>query len=446
MSTAKKKSAKAATVIETPKFFYAKKGKKTEQVTVASIRTKFKEDDGMPVGEFNQLISDVINDRPTVHPEGVKTSHVSWTAKMRERIQGLWDAHLDIEVEIKDAKAKAEAEVAAAIAKRGETLELATAKGYAGRELIVDQTVSNLCKLVGKKFQVGSTGLTVSNGATINEADLANLIAQLASGAEAVQGMNATFQWALGDACILAETALGPDASSQLIDQVIELSGRQKNTIQDAVRVARAFPVEQRHKELSFTHYQELKNYKDNLKPKALEKIIEATLVGENPREIKTSDGQVIKQAIPLSCKKMRALLQEASGKTPTPRPAKDLSSTDGVKTTTPEATQSTEAKEPDPLYIIVTTDGAVYQSDTMTAETVDNDGVAVVIDTAIMMTLYTKDGKIVEGKSLKALPDEFKGAAAPKPAAKKAASKKSATPPPALPGPEDEEDGDIPV
>lgn len=290
--------------------------------------------------------------------------------------------HFDHEQELAKLAEKAEA------AKRKENQQIALA-GVAGQktgELFIDVGTDGLQTMVkrasGGHFEASATGLVIKGAVKdVTKKDIAQLIGALATSSESVDIVRSQVQWNLGDAVLFARNNF--DDGDAIVEQVASAYGKSKHTIQQAARLAEHFAQDERRPELTFTHHQEMFNYRDAVPKGKMGKIIDAVLVGEPEQSVGKANGEneVIRK--PLSCNKMRALLREAAG-------------------TGPSGDQKPGRSGGNFLYI-GRNDGAVYSHDAMIPEAAAD---YQIIDLA-GGRFYDSKGK-VEGKIVKLNTKQF--------------------------------------
>jgi hypothetical protein len=392
-------------------------------------------------------------------PEDMSVKDAKLVQKAFAEFRTLWSAHLKKAADDKAAaeaeKAKKEAEKAAAkeaAAAQMQRNTLAAGKGFAiaaqTGETLIANVVKSIQTAVGKNFVVSAQGLTVKEGAKISEEDAAVLVSTMANASENSGKVNATTLWALGDAVNFVEDnfANGQD----IITAVASLNGQSKHTIVQAGRVAKAFPAEKRIPEYSFTHHQEILNYSKHIKPAQLEKLIEkAREDAVIEVEGTTASGEEVQQTKPISAKKLRGMLQEASKGTGTSNVGKKTPKTETPSNVVP-MNPTTGAKSAPPVaiataFIYITTSGQVFKSSILSEAACASDEFAICIDLAAMKLL---EADASEGETVAQLGDEWlpvkeEEAKAPEPAkapvlarkaAKKAAVKKEEAAPADVP------------
>lgn len=223
------------------------------------------------------------------------------------------DFHFEHEQELAKAAEKAEA------AKRKENQQIALA-GVAGQksgELFIDVGTDGLQAMVkrasGGHFEASATGLTIKGAVKdVTKKDIAQLIGALASSSESVDVVRSQVLWNLGDAVLFAKSNF--DNGEEIVEQVASTHGKSKHTIQQAVRLAEHFAPDERRPELTFTHHQEMFNYREAVPKGKMGKIIDVVLAGEPEFSVEKSNGEKEVITKPLSCNKMRAMLREAAG------------------------------------------------------------------------------------------------------------------------------------
>lgn len=219
--------------------------------------------------------------------------------------------------EIEEEKAELEAEKK----KEHGALALAGCKGYAIGEALEENFADAMSAAIGDDYEVTPTSLHIRKGATLTEAGVAEALATLVNADGALDRMRGNVLWSTGDLLMITEESF-PN-HEEIIGAVVESTGKTKHTVMESLRLAKAYPEEERMADLTATHHQEINNYRKQIKPASkLKKIIKEVREGTT-REVVTTDPEtgeekVITQTIPLSCGKLRKMLQEAAGKEPT--------------------------------------------------------------------------------------------------------------------------------
>lgn len=352
---------------------------------------------------------------------------VQTTRKMEKAFAALKKLHSDsAKLQSEDEKAKAKQEQESQ--QRGQRLMVATGAGFARANAGVDAGMATLQTTIGKKFILTATGLTPAQDVKITEEDAGQLISCLTRTTDGLGAIQSAVSWALGDAVVFIEENF--DEGEQLIEQIISETGKTKHTITEARRLAKAFPQDQRHAELSMTHHQEIFNYREGVKPARLEKIIDEIKVAK-VNVIKTKDGKEIKQAEAGSCSQLRKLLQESS------ETSKESKKGKRPKKAGPVVTAEAPAQAISPggyrgyLYLAVDGEAGNFHHQELSKDAVKSEKF-MIIDLDAMVVL-NDDG--TEGKGIGQLPpvwfNKDEPANKPTPAAKpekKAAAKKEST------------------
>lgn len=393
--------------------------KELTEMTIPQYK-KYYKDKGMKPAQFDQLweVAQSGNDLQ-LDPE-TPASESKWLNTMfKSMVKEIEETKKNVAKRASDAAA-----AQAAKEKQGKQFALATAEGFAKNEIFIDQTVEVIQHGLGKKFVVTKTGLELAPDAKISPLDYGKAIAMLASGTEGAKTVANSMTWALGDLLRLARKNLGDEETDIIIAQVVEQTGQAKHTVAEAERVSTVFPPDERFPTLTYTHHQEIANYKGNIKAGELKKIVAKVVAGEdaNARVIFSPSGEKITQRRPLSCAATRSLLKEASGTaTTTEKPAKGK---DVTNTPEPEAKAPLKV-EVLTTFLYITTEGTAFQSQGKTAliDMMQDDETAFTIDLDTMRFVKS-DGS--EGDLIPQAP--VKKVAAKK-AAKKAASAKKTVP-----------------
>lgn len=277
-------------------------------------------------------------------------------------------------------------------------------KGYQLAQAYGDNAASALEKLLGKKFHVTNTGLTIAEGAKLSEAEATRAIATLAEVSERNQVVGTTTQYALGDLIVSLRSSAGDEAADRIIEQAVSVTGKSKHTVQEAERMVewcnKVFKDEPRPDNLTPTHMSELRQGSQTrqgeplITPaklrKIIEKVVEGTVTGTG-----IVDGKEVEQRKPLPCAEVRSLLNEAKGVKP-----KTQSSNGDGKTHEAEETTEAPAKAAGFLYIS-DWEAAPFHSDKLdkdALEEVDADGsykYGLVIDLAKGCSLNRKGKKL---------------------------------------------------
>lgn len=204
------------------------------------------------------------------------------------------------------AKEKAKADEAKVNAAHGVAITKAAEKGIAiasrafGATGLTENLDSALSKGVSKNISITSTGLTVKKGSTPTEIEITEALAGLCGINEETAKFRTTVTWAIGDAAILAEAIGGGD---RVVTQAIKERGVSKHTVMQAAAVCRDFLPEDRIGAVSFTHHQELRNYRKSIKnKKGYEKLIEELREQAKADEV-------------MPCSELRERLQILAGK-----------------------------------------------------------------------------------------------------------------------------------
>lgn len=391
-------------------------------------------------------------------PDDMTQKDAKLFLKAFAELRKIWGIHLkkaeEDKIAAENAKAAKAAEKEAAKLAAVEQMKkntLAATKGYAiasaTAETLMSSVVKNLQTAVGKNFVVSATGLTVKEGAKISEEDAAILVSTMANASENSGKVNAAVNWALGDAVNFVEDNF--QNGTDIITAVASANGQSKHTIQQASRVAKAFPPDKRIGEFTFTHHQEILNYGKNIPAKKLEKVIEAareavTLEAEGV----TASGEKVKQTKPITVKKLRGMLQEASkaegkgnvGKKESKTPATPSNVVAMPGVAAPEVVQKTG-------FIYITNQGDVFKSSVLSEKACASDTFAICIDLGAMRLLDADaaEADAIEDLDAEWLPEEEK---APEPVKaetptlakkKKAAAKKEEPAPVAASGDDNE-------
>lgn len=241
-----------------------------------------------------------------------------------------------VEVAPKEKKGKsAEAKAAEKEqAKHQAAISVAGAKGAALSTKYAESAVEGLQRILGKKFVVSSSGLTIADGATITEQDAATLIGTLAETTEREAAVRTTINMSLGDAIIAIKGAFGDDEGNKLIQQVVSERGQSKHTVQECERtmawVNSVWEFGDRPQGLTYSHLQDGKNYTRNregeflIDPEKIKEIFVKAVEGEVVSSGTLADGTAFENRKPWSCAKLREAFTELlPAKQPaTPKPA----------------------------------------------------------------------------------------------------------------------------
>lgn len=203
--------------------------------------------------------------------------------------------------ELSDSILEAEEE-----AKKKEALiAQAAQKGATAADKFGLTIASDFQKLLGPKFVANQYGLALAKGETISEDDVSAVVSTLAEGSEKVNELRSQTLIKLGDAVRIARKEFGEERGDQIVVQAVEVRGQGKYNVMQAEAVVsyidELYPEQKdRPISLSFTHWQEAKNYGRNKK-------------GENvikPAKVRS----ILKKAEDekLSCADLRDLLKAA--------------------------------------------------------------------------------------------------------------------------------------
>lgn len=216
--------------------------------------------------------------------------------------------------------------------KFGEMIVRESSKGHALSVAFSNSVTENLQRVLGKKFTVTATGLSIQDGAKVTEAEAVRAVATLSESSEKASTIGTTTMLALGDLVLTIRAQLGDDVADKLIQQAVSITGKSKHTIQDAERVVKwantVFEGHERPANLTPTHWQEAKNYAQDregnptIPAEEVRSILEVVATGKVVGK-GVVDGQPVDQMKPLSCAEERDLLKKARGDTspkPTPK------------------------------------------------------------------------------------------------------------------------------
>lgn len=195
---------------------------------------------------------------------------------------------------------------------RKEKLAVSAEKGATAADKFGLSIATDFQKLLGPKFVANQYGLSLAKGQTVSEDDLSAVISTLAEGSEKVNELRSQTLIKLGDAARIVRKELGDEKGDELITQAIEVRGQGKHNVMQAESVVSYIDElyseqEERPVSLTFTHWQEAKNYGRDKKgnhviPKAKVRKILDKAVEEK-----------------LSCADLRELLKKARPATDTP-------------------------------------------------------------------------------------------------------------------------------
>lgn len=199
--------------------------------------------------------------------------------------------------------------------KRGHEIALASSRGYALSHAYADDAVDRIGKVLGDRFKVTEGGLSVV-GKKLTELEAAKAIATLAEVTERGDVIRGTSMLAFGDLIVVVEETFGEKQGGELVEQAVSILGKSKHTVQEARRIALAFPKGERPKGLTYSHYALLKDAKGSgeVTPAKLSKIIETIQEGEVVSTV-IIDGKKKEQRKPLTCAATKRLINEAKGK-----------------------------------------------------------------------------------------------------------------------------------
>ena len=103
-------------------------------------------------------------------------------------------------------------------------------------------------------IQVGGIELSVT-GLVIHNENIT--VAEANELLDTVLSMHKSCNWLLGDTLLLMERKWGNKQTASKYEEASQATGYSNGTLRNMVRVCRAFPIEMRHADLSFTHHQE---------------------------------------------------------------------------------------------------------------------------------------------------------------------------------------------
>lgn len=218
-------------------------------------------------------------------------------------------------------------------AKHQAALSVAGAKGAALSVKYQESAVEGLQRILGKKFVVSTSGLTIADGATITEQDAAALIGTLAETTERETAVRTTINMSLGDAIIAIKGAFGEDEGNKLIQQVVSERGQSKHTVQECERtmqwVNSVWDFSDRPHGLTYSHLQDGKNYTRTrqgeflIHPEKIKEIFAKAVEGDVVSSGTLADGTAFENRKPWSTAKLREALTELlPAKPPAAKPA----------------------------------------------------------------------------------------------------------------------------
>tara|TARA_R110000868_G_scaffold137858_1_gene351522 strand:- start:2300 stop:3406 length:1107 start_codon:yes stop_codon:yes gene_type:complete len=272
------------------------------------------------------------------------------------------------------AAVKAKADEAKVNAAHGVAISRAAEKGIAiasrafGATGLTENLDSALSKGVSKNISITSTGLTVKKGSVPTEIEITEALAGLCGINEETAKFRTTVTWAIGDAALLAEAIGGGD---RVVTQAIKERGVSKHTVMQAAAVCRDFLPEDRIAAVSFTHHQELRNYRKSIKnKKGYEKLIEELREQAKADEV-------------MPCSELRERLQILAGK-----------KADEQEDEKPAKDKKSKGDEPN-LFLYISDDGDVKYSRGFNAELCKRYGVKGIIIDATDLTVLNDDGNL---------------------------------------------------
>lgn len=176
---------------------------------------------------------------------------------------------------------------------------------------VLTQSLGKAISSVNPHLKVTDTGITPAKGYKPDELELSKIISGLLRTNDETQKFKTCLQWVIGDAAILTES-LGEGGSDRVVAQAISERGMAKHTAMQAIAVCRDFAPEDRISGVSFTHHQELRNYRKSIKnKKGYAKLVEELREQAKADEV-------------MSCAELRQRLQILAGKVDEEKPKKD--------------------------------------------------------------------------------------------------------------------------
>lgn len=315
------------------KALYIKEGDTINEVAIDKAIALFAKEQGIKKPEAEEFIKDVLKgdneyDYEGVEPDDAKAhkAHAKAAAKFVEESEknkkALSQALLDAEEEDK---------------KRKEKLVVAAEKGATAADKFGLSIATDFQKLLGPKFVANQYGLSLAKGQAVSEDDLSSVISVLAEGSEKVNELRSQTLIKLGDAARIVRKELGDEKGDELITQAIEVRGQGKHNVMQSEAVVSYIDSlydEQKDRPvaLSFTHWQEAKNYGRNkdgsnaIAPAKVKKILEKAVAEK------------------LSCADLRDLLKAA-------RPAKEGEEGAGGEGEGEDESSTPKAKEAKALF-----------------------------------------------------------------------------------------------
>lgn len=224
----------------------------------------------------------------------------------------------------KPADAPAASEPTKLDAKHGIAVVKAVEKGVAvatktfGAEVLTHHLGQAIAK-INPKLKVTETGIIAAKGYQPDELELTEIVGGLLRTNDETTKFKTSLQWVIGDAAILTDS-LADGGSDRVVAQAISERGMAKHTVMQAIAVARDFAPEDRIGGVSFTHHQELRNYRSSIKnKKGLAKLVEELREQAKADEV-------------MSCAELRQRLRILAGKVDDEKPEKEKKAkADGV-------------------------------------------------------------------------------------------------------------------
>ena len=203
-----------------------------------------------------------------------------------------------------DAKAKAKADEEKVNAKHGLVIAAAVEKGMTvakksfGAAELVEGLGKIVNKMVSENASVTEMGVSIKKGVQLTEEEISVGLSGVGGVMEQVDDFRSTLKWVIGDFA----NASPEDKRDRVVAQATKEHGVIKHTTIQTMRVCEAIPFEDRIKGASFTHHQELFNYRECSKKKGYEALVDELKDGAKNEAI-------------MSCAELRERLQALSGK-----------------------------------------------------------------------------------------------------------------------------------
>lgn len=166
-------------------------------------------------------------------------------------------------------------------------------------------------------FQSSREGLFVVEGETPTARDFEAAVSTMSAMVNMTIHLKSSFNFMLGDALRLSKQVLGEAEAQRIKEEFLLHNGRVEHTVDEVERVCEGFPCPEDRRGLEYTHLQLLLPKKnDCLKGEITEEEYQAWVDLARDGEKTILNGEVVATR-PISCSKLRAKIQEASGKAP---------------------------------------------------------------------------------------------------------------------------------